>query len=392
LNRRNFLKLTAVGAVSFAVQALCSQSIRTLITSLIAGNGSGTVKPMGLSTLGPIPPALSTTLPAPTNTILPTETPTQAPAYVATPSSQVTLDAVGDIMLGRTVGQQVLAKGPQIVFAGVQLGLAVSDIRVGNLECSLTNLGTPAKKMYTMQAPPAAAMVLSQGKFDLVSLANNHSMDYGYIGLADEQKTLDKAGIATVGAGVNFDLAHTPSLLERNGLRLAFLAYVDVPVEQNGFDTHTWVATADQPGLAWGDPYQIKIDVAAARRQADVVVVLLHSGIEIGKYLPTISANQRADAYAAIDGGAALVLGAHPHVLEPIERYHGGLIAFSLGNFVFDDYQGIANATVILRVVLTRAGVQSFDYVPVLIDNGLPHVIPDGQVPAIGTMLAPVNP
>ena len=108
--------------------------------------------------------------------------------------------------------------------------------------------------------------------------------------------------------------------------------------------------------------------------------------------MPTISANQWADAYAAIEGGAALVLGAHPHVLEPIERYHGGLIAFSLGNFVFDDYQGIADATIILRVVLTREGVQSYDYISLLIDNGLPHVIPESQVPVIGTMVAPGNP
>jgi len=380
--------LTAAGAVSFAVQALCGQSIRTLSNSPVARGLNGPAKSVELT---PIPPAFTTTLPAPTDTILLTETPTQVPTDAPTPSGQVTLEVVGDIMLGRTVGQQLLAKGPQIVFAGVQSGLAVADLRVGNLECAITNLGTPAKKLYVLQAPPAAVMALSLGKFDLVSVANNHAMDYGYIGLADERKTLSQNGIATVGSGVNFDQAHLPILLERNGLHLAFLAYVDVPIEQNGFDTHTWGATADQPGLAWADPNQIKIDVAAARRQADVVVVLLHSGIEIGKYLPGISANQRADAYAAIDGGAALVLGAHPHVLEPIERYHGGLIAFSLGNFVFDDYQGIANATVILRVVLTRAGVKSYDYVPVIIEKGLPTVIPDSQVPAIATMVAPVN-
>lgn len=295
-------------------------------------------------------------------------------------------------MLGRTVGQQALAKGPQIVFGGVQSALEAADIRVGNLECALTDLGTPAKKMYTMQAPPAAAEALSLGKFDLVSLANNHSMDYGYVGLADEQETLKQAGVGMVGAGVNFDQAHSPVFLERNGVRLAFLAYVDVPIEQEGFDTHSWAATASQPGVAWGDPDQIKIDVAGAKRQADVVVVLLHSGIEIGKYIPSISAAQRADAYAAIDGGAALVLGAHPHVLESIEHYHGGLIAFSLGNFVFDDYLGIADATVVLRVVLTQAGVQSYETVPVLIENGLPRIITESQAPAIGTRVAPLNP
>jgi poly-gamma-glutamate synthesis protein (capsule biosynthesis protein) len=141
--------------------------------------------------------------------------------------------------------------------------------------------------------------------------------------------------------------------------------------------------------VAWADPEQIKADVQAAKLQADVVIVFLHGGIEITDVINSISANQRLEAHTAIDAGAALVIGSHPHVLQQIERYHGGLIAYSLGNFVFDLYQGIANATIILRVVLNRSGVQSYDYVPVLIDNGLPHLTTDKDVPAIGTMVAP---
>jgi poly-gamma-glutamate synthesis protein (capsule biosynthesis protein) len=320
------------------------------------------------------------------------ETPSLVSTDTLAGSGRVTLDAVGDIMLGRTVGDQVLTKGPQVVFAGVQSILDAADIRVGNLECALTDLGTPAHKLYTLRAPPAAAKALSLGKFDVVSLANNHAMDYGYEGLSDAQKTLGQAGIATVGAGANFDQAHTPVFLQRNGLRLAFLAYVDVPVERDGFDTRTWVASASQPGIAWADPDQIKADVSAARLKADLVIVLLHSGIEINTYLPNISDNQRLEAHAAIDAGAALVIGSHPHFLQSIERYHGGLIAYSLGNFVFDDYQGVADATIILRVTLTRLGVQSYDTVPVLIENGLPHVITANLAPAIGTLIAPGNP
>ena len=83
------------------------------------------------------------------------------------------------------------------------------------------------------------------------------------------------------------------------------------------------------------------------------------------------------------------MIGSHPHVLQTIEQYHGGLIAYSLGNFVFDEYDGIANATIILRVVLTRAGVESYDWIPVLIENGLPRLATNLEVPAIGTMVAP---
>ena len=311
------------------------------------------------------------------------------PTGTPTPSLQVTLDAVGDLMLGRTVGEQVLAQGPQVVFAGVQSILDSADVRVGNLECALTDRSTSEHKTYTLQAPPEAAQALSLGKFDVVSLANNHAMDYGYQGLSDTQSYLSQYNIATIGAGANISQAHSPVILERNGLRLAFLAYVDVPVEMDGFDAHDWTATASRPGIAWADPDQITSDVNAARRVADVVIVFLHSGWE---NRTLISPDQRTEAHAAIDAGAALVIGSHPHILQSIERYHGGLIAYSLGNFVFDNYRGISNATIILRVVLTRQGVQRHDYIPVLIENGLPVLTSIDSVRGIETLVAPLTP
>jgi len=319
----------------------------------------------------------------------PSPTSTETPTGTATPLPQVTLEAVGDIMLGRTVGQMVLDKGPQSIFAGVQSALDGADMLVGNLECAITDRSQPVQKSFDLKAPPQAAQALYLAGFDLVSQANNHAMDFGAGGLADTQKTLGQYGIATVGAGVNNAVANAPVFITRNGLRMAFLAFVDVPPERSGFDPHSWAASASTPGVAWGDPDQIKADVQAAKLQADVVIVLLHSGIEIADYFPPISTNQRLDAHTAIDAGAALVIGAHPHVLEQIERYHGGLIAYSLGNFVFDDWKGPANATIILRVKLGPTGVLSYDYLPVLIDNGLPHLITDKDVPAIATMVAP---
>ena len=322
----------------------------------------------------------------------PSPTPSQAattdPVVTATPVPQVTLDAVGDIMLGRTVGQQVLAQGAQVIFAGVQSVLDAADVRVGNLECAITDQNLPVQKSFDLKAPPQAAQALSLAGFNVVSQANNHAMDFGSAGMMDTKKYLGQYGIDTVGAGMDAAAAHTPVIITRNGLRMAFLAYVDVAPEKSGFDPHTWAATASSPGVAWADPDQIKADVQAARLKADVVIVFLHGGIEITNVINNISANQRLEAHAAIDAGATLVIGAHPHVLQQIERYHGGVIAYSLGNFVFDQYAGIANATIILRVVLNRAGVQSYDYVPVLIDNGLPHIVSDKDVPAIGTLVA----
>jgi poly-gamma-glutamate capsule biosynthesis protein CapA/YwtB (metallophosphatase superfamily) len=325
----------------------------------------------------------------PTSTI--TETATLVPTGIPTPtpSLRINLEAVGDIMLARTIANQVQAAGPEIVFAGVQSELDSADVLVGNLECALTVGGEQQNKSYTFAAPPEMAQALALAGFDVLSLANNHAMDYGGSGLLDTRNTLVGYGIASVGAGENVAEAHTPVIVERNGLRLAFLAYVDVPKEYNGFDAHTWIATVSQPGVAWANRDQIRIDVAAAKHQADVVVVLLHSGYEENTAVVSF---QRAEAITAIDAGAALVIGSHPHILQAIEHYHGGLIAYSLGNFVFDDSQGIFNATVIFRAVLTPEGVQSFSFIPVLIENGLPRLAADWEAPAIGTMVSPINP
>ncbi len=329
--------------------------------------------------------APATDIPTPTITAAPTLAPTATP----TPSMRVNLEAVGDIMLARTVGDQVKAKGPEIVFAGVQSVLDSADVLVGNLECALTTSSEQQTKSYTFAAPPEAAQALALAGFDVLSLANNHVMDYGSQGLFDTRDNLALYDIASVGAGANTAEAHTPVILERNGLRLAFLAYADVMSEITGFNTRTWIASASHPGIAWADLDQIAVDVTAARAQADVVVVQLHGGYEVNKFIPVVTSSQQAEARAAIDAGASLVIGSHPHTLQSIERYHGGLIAYSLGNFVFDDYQGIANATVILRVVLTPSGVESFDYVPVLIKNGLPEITSIDNARGIETLVAP---
>jgi poly-gamma-glutamate capsule biosynthesis protein CapA/YwtB (metallophosphatase superfamily) len=345
--------------------------------------------PLESPTRTPFLPASDTPKPAtstPSFTATITDTATVTPTVTPTPSYLVKLMAVGDIMLARTVGTQLLARGPGIVFAGVQPMLNPADILVGNLECALTTSSDGQSKSFTFAAPPQAAKSLAFAGFDLLNLANNHAMDFGSQGLFDTKKALAQYGIPILGAGANIKEAHAPLILERNGLKVAFLGYADVPDEITGFNAQSWIASDTQPGIAWADPKQMKIDVAAARLKSDVVVVMLHSGLENST---VISTSQRSEAYAAIDAGAALVIGSHSHILQSIEKYHGGLIAFSLGNFVFDDYLGISNATIILTVILTRQGIQSYDYIPVLIVNGLPSITKIDNARGIETLVAP---
>ncbi len=290
----------------------------------------------------------------------------------ATPSRRVTLAAVGDLMFDRLPGLYLRENGPESPFAGVRDVLREADLTVGNLECAITDGGAQAPKSYTFRAPPLTAEALRVAGFDAVSLANNHALDWGDEGLADTRFHLDEAGVAAVGGGPDAAEAHRHVVITRNGLRVAFLGYLDVPAEGD-FNRHNWDATATSPGLAWFDADAVRRDIAAARRDADLVVVFMHFGFE---YHTEPSEAQRQQARAAIDAGAALVLGTHPHVLQPVEAYHGGVIAYSLGNFVFDGFEGEANESAIFRATLTPTGVESWELVPVTIGyEGFPVLV-----------------
>ncbi len=165
-----------------------SVSVILTILGLVACTAGGTTPPL-------IPPTLAASNMTPGVILLSpiwsdTATTTLTPTTTPVPTFQVTMDAVGDIMLARTVGDQLLAQGPQIVFAGVRSVLDSADLRVGNLECSITARDTSEKKSFPLKAPLQAVQALSLAKFDLLGLANNHSMDYGYAGLADTQSSL----------------------------------------------------------------------------------------------------------------------------------------------------------------------------------------------------------
>ena len=331
-----------------------------------------------------VPPASSTatnpataTQPAATQTATkaPTATPTASlvPA-TATPfvAAEVRLAAVGDLMLARSIEDRILTQGPQVVFEAVADMFAGADLLAGNLECVISDTGQPEPKAYTFRAAPETMQALTGVNFDVVSLANNHAMDYGLDGLADMLRRLREAGIASVGAGADEAAARAPVIISHNGLRVGFLAYVDVPVEgRTGFNTASWSAGPFTPGIAWANVPDIEADVMAARALSDVVVVMMHFGLE-GHRDPTSA--QRAQARAAIDAGATLVLGAHAHMLQPVEEYNGGVIAYGLGNFVFDGFSIPSNFSAIFQATLTADGVASYEWVPVVVDRGLPRL------------------
>lgn len=280
----------------------------------------------------------------------------------------VTILFTGDLMLGRSLERAARdANDPFFAFRRVAELLQSADLTVGNLECVLSDLGAPARKRYPLRCAEALEALRWAG-FNVLSLANNHAMDFGGEALLDMIRRLNNVGIATVGAGADLSAARTPAVLLRHGIRIAFLGYVNVP--QDGppffFRNDLTAATESSAGVAWASAdsqgvAMIQADVRAARALADVVIVLLHAGIE---YSRTPNDVQRTLAYAAMEAGAAAVIGAHPHVLQGVQRYGDGIIAYSLGNFVFDM---TVDTSAALRVTVTAQGVQSYEWLPVVI-------------------------
>jgi poly-gamma-glutamate capsule biosynthesis protein CapA/YwtB (metallophosphatase superfamily) len=255
--------------------------------------------------------------------------PAGGPSPTPTPQSPITLAFTGDVMFGRTVNEHMLATAQSDPFPFTYTAdfLRGFDLTIGNLECVISNLGTPVPKSYNFRGDARAYDRLLNAGFDLVSVANNHSGDYGKDAFLDEFETLPKRGLTPLGGGQNRQQAHTPVLKTVRGTTIGFLAYDEI----NPF---SFAATDTLPGHAWLTEDALRQDVPLARASADFVIAFVHWGIE---YQTAFNAHQRQLAQAAIDAGADLVVGAHPHVIEPYEFYQGKLIVYSLGNFVFDN-------------------------------------------------------
>lgn len=271
---------------------------------------------------------------------------------------------VGDVMLDDGPGRLIAAgRDPLAPFAGL---LTDADYTIGNLECPIATTGQALEsKIFTFRADPRAMRVL-QGRFDAMSVANNHSGDYGKEAFLETLRLLEQSGIRHFGGGRDLAAAHAPLWIEKKGLRIAVLAY-------NEFKPRSFEAGADSPGIAWSEDSHVVADIRAARAAgADLVIPFMHWGWERE---PDPSARQRQLARTLIDAGADVVIGGHPHVTQGAEYYKGRLIVYSLGNFVFDGFElPAARQGWLLRLTLDRSGVLSWDTaVAQMDDDGTPH-------------------
>lgn len=284
-------------------------------------------------------------------------------AKLGASDAAVQLAWMGDVMLADGPGR-VISRG-QDPFGAVTTALKNADVRIANLECVIAAGGRRAVKPWTFRAHPRVLEVLRR-HVDAVSLANNHSGDFGPHAFAQMLDRLQQAGLPYFGGGTDLRAAHQPAIIERQGLRIALLGYNEM--FPRGFE-----AGPNSPGIAWADEEQIVADIQAARAQADVVIPYMHWGQE---HSETSHARQRALARLMIRAGADAVVGTHPHVRQDTELIDGKPVIYSLGNFVFDGFSDADNNTgSILWMTVTAAGVMGWHLQPVHIDaSGKPHL------------------
>lgn len=282
-------------------------------------------------------------------------------------NKRVALSFAGDVLLDGHVDTLIDKKGEAFILSDVKPILKSSDISMINLENPVSNGGIKEEdKMFTFRANPKHMASLINGGIDIVSIANNHVMDFGVSGLLDTVKYLDKSRILHVGAGANTTEAYKPVYITKEGINIAFIASSRV------IPKVTWNAGVNKPGVSTTyDSRKLKEEIARAKLKADIVVVYVHWGEEI-KQLPV--QHQRRLAKEYIDSGADIVIGSHPHVLQGFEFYKGKIIAYSMGNFVFTD---IKKDTMILNIIIEKKKISEIKVIPCEIKQYRPMLLKD---------------
>ncbi|MCG8606520.1 CapA family protein [bacterium] len=279
--------------------------------------------------------------------------------YSTGKTPELSVIAVGDVMLGSWVTPIINARGVDYPFEKTARYIQSATFAIANLEAPFTLDGKPFEKKFNFKVPPAHSAGLRSAGFDIVTLANNHILDYGETGLHSTIGTLREVGLEHCGAGSNLEEAHRPAVLHSDGKKVAFFGYSMTYPKQ-------FYAKVDSAGTAYPEPELMAANLQAWRDSVDFIVVSFHWGAEKSE---TPKDYQIFFAHLAIDNGADLVLGHHPHVLQGLEIYRNRLIAYSLGNFAFGSYSKYATDSIILKVYLNHEGLFYARCLPINVDN-----------------------
>ena len=281
---------------------------------------------------------------------------------------------MGDVMLARDVGRHFADRPADFQMGDIRALLGGFDLVCANLENPVAAAGQPDPVQdphVTFRARPETLDVLRNLRVSVVSLGNNHMLDYGEAALVETLERLDSAGIKRVGAGRDYDEANRPLLLECQGRRVAFLSYSFI------YSANTRMAGRNRPGVSDHRLHRILPRIRALARSGRDVIVMSHWGHEYRFYpLPY----QMRQARRMIDAGASLVIGHGPHYPQGIEDYRGGQIVYSLGNFIFDEPHKFANRSFVYGVEIDASGrPRDHQIFPVHLDRHVPRLVQAAQ-------------
>lgn len=363
-----------LASLTFFVTA-CAPPLPTLVPSL-APPPTATAAPELMAVIQKAPEVTVIAVPAATATAPPS--PTATTPNTATPTATATPPIIhllftGDINPGRCPAQRALhADDFTLPYHQVADVLRAADLTIGSLDGTISDQSPPSPCPLTMNliGPSRTVEGLAFAGFDVMTVATNHAKDCGLRGwncddraFRDTRRHLEAAGIMAVGGGENLAEALAPALVDVHGVRFAFLGVTSVGIE-------TW-ARGDRPGTApLSDEAlpQVTAAIAAARAQAEVVIVLPQWGVE---YTERPVADQLRWAPQLIAAGADLVIGNHPHVVEPVEVFppgagsRGGVVAYALGNFVFDQGPWETRQGVVFEAVFSGSTLTNWNLLPV---------------------------
>ncbi|WP_353096539.1 CapA family protein [Tissierella praeacuta] len=288
---------------------------------------------------------------------------------------KTTISLVGDILMDGSVRVHINKNGIEYPWEMVKNYFQEDDITIGNLETSITTKGTKwANKKFNFRSDPKNLKAMKEAGIDIVSVANNHSLDYGHDGFLDTLNYLDKYEIKMVGGGKNKQEAMEGIIVEKNGVKVGVLSFSRVVPDVK------WYATDKRSGIVGAYDVHIKgiVDrIKEMKEEVDVLVLSIHWGVERSN----IPRKSEIDlARKLVDAGADIVMGHHPHVLQGIEIYNGKPIFYSLGNFVFGSKNGLTSNTIIGQINLIGKDIESIQIIPCRIIMGRPMPVQSNEI------------
>lgn len=310
----------------------------TVVSASARGDDSGTTGAGGVVTPSPDGDRVVAS---------PSQSPSPSPAP-APSRERIVIHGAGDVSLDPGYITTYASHGYGYAWSGLGGLFRRDDLTVVNVECPVTDAGAQLVKEFSFHGTPDALPAMRDAGVEVGSLANNHAYDRGPRGLVDSRKNLEAAGIAAVGAGKNQDQALQPAVFQTGGWTIAVLGFDEV------LDPLDEVAGPHKPGTAAGHDFSLMVGaVRAAAQSADIVVVMIHWGVELDTQPRDY---QVSEGHRLIDAGADMIFGAHSHRLQPLSVYHGRPIFWSLGNFVWPNFSTAGSTTAVAEVTVTPEG------------------------------------